>query len=526
MEKQHVVRVLRADFEAKRRYFEAAGDDESQTFTLFTRAIGSDSRIHIGRIHFVPDPKELRNQSSVSIEPAREFQTTVYCVAHQTGMDIGDEHTHPFTEMPHFSGIDDHHGRQNALYLSEHLPEPATMLMTVFGRGMKRFQAQVWNRKKKRFEPVQRFEIIGSPMEILCEEEQTRRTGDDPYARHRIIPGWEQGRLEKLRVFVVGLGGNGAAVWQSLVGLGVGRGGGWLKGCDGDLVEASNLPRIPYAFAEDIGIPKAVVAQRYALRKTRDLNAICYQDSITSEGMQQIAKEANVVIGAIDNDGGRQIMSGIASRYLIVYLDLSTEIIPASDSFEAVGQVRVVIPGKTGCLICSGMVDPTEAALDLLPERARQERAHAGYVRGSEETPTPSVSHLNGVTAHLAVSQLLRVVFGDAMDGKEFLHYDRQNCEMIVASCPPNPHCPVCGTRGYLGAGDADPQPTLTDEDGRIQRIRFLDGQIIDEQAGKNIVSQENRPSGREAQATDAVPKDAGQIDSGVRTLCGETGRT
>jgi hypothetical protein len=100
------------------------------------------------------------------------------------------------------------------------------MLMTVFGRGMKRFQAQVWNRKKKRFEPVQRFEIIGSPMEILCEEEQTGRTGDDPYARHRIIPGWEQGRLEKLRVFVVGLGGNGAAVWQSLVGLGVGRGGG------------------------------------------------------------------------------------------------------------------------------------------------------------------------------------------------------------------------------------------------------------------------------------------------------------
>jgi molybdopterin/thiamine biosynthesis adenylyltransferase len=384
----------------------------------------------------------------------------------------------------------------------------------------------VWNRVEGRFEPVERFEVIGAPLEILGETKLPVQMGKDPYARHRIIPGWEQGRLERLKVLVVGLGGNGAIVWQSLVGLGIGRNGGWLKGCDPDKIEASNLPRIPYAVAGNIGRPKAIVAQRHARRKAPGLNAICYQDSITSEGMQQIAKEANVVIGAIDNDGGRQIMNGIASRYLVVYLDLSTEIIPASDSFEAVGQVRVVIPGKTGCLICSGVVDPTEAALDLLPEPARQERARAGYVRGSEETPTPSVSHLNGVTAHLAVSQLLRVVFGEAMDGKEFLHYDRQNCEMIVASCPPNPDCPVCGTRGYLGAGDADPQPTLTNEDGRIQRIRFLDGQIIDEQAGKNIVSQENRPCGREAQATDAIPKDVGQIDSGVRTLCGEVDGT
>jgi molybdopterin/thiamine biosynthesis adenylyltransferase len=494
MQKQNVIRVLRVDFEVKKLHFAAAGDNESQTFTLFTRAVGPNDMIRIGKMHFVPDPKELRNQSSVSIEPTREFQATIYGLAHQTRMDVCDEHTHQFTEIPRFSAIDDHHGKKNALYLSEHLPEPATMLMTVFGRGLKHFQARVWNRKEGCFEPVERLEIIGSPLEILCQDNQPTQIGEDPYARHRIIPGWEQGRLERLRVFVVGLGGNGAAVWQGLVGSGVGRSGGWLKGCDGDHIEASNLPRIPYALPEDIGKPKAVVAQRYARRKTPGLHVSCYQDSIASESMQQVAKEANVIVGAVDNDGGRKIMNGIAIRYLVVYLDLSTEIIPEKDSFEAVGQVRVVIPGKTGCLICSGTIDPTEAALDLLSQESRQERARVGYVRGSDETPTPSVSHLNGVTAHLAMSQLLRVVFGEAMEGKEFLHYDRQNCEMIIASCPPIPDCPVCGTKGYLGAGDEDSQPMLANDDGRIRRVRFSDGKIIEEQTSKDSASEENEP--------------------------------
>lgn len=303
MRTQNVIRVLRGDFEAKRRHFAAAGDNESQTFTLFTRAAGPNCRIHIGKMHFVPDPEELRNQSSVSIEPTHKFQAMVYGLAHQTGLDVGDEHTHPFTEVPRFSGIDDHHGQRNALYLSERLPGPATMLMTVFGRDLKHFQAQVWNRLQGRFEPVERLEIVGSPLEILCENNQPTQVGEDPYARHRIIPGWEQGRLERLKVFVVGLGGNGAPVWQSLVSLGVGQNGGWLKACDGDCVEASNLPRIPYAFAEDIGKPKAIMAQRYARRKAPELDAICYQDSIASESMQEMAKEANLIIGTVDNDG-------------------------------------------------------------------------------------------------------------------------------------------------------------------------------------------------------------------------------
>ncbi len=492
MQEQNIIRISRADFEVKRRHFLAAGNNESQMFTLFTRATGRDYTVYINRLNLVPDPEELRNQSSVSIEPAREFQTRIYGLAHHTGMDVGDDHTHPFTETPQFSAIDNYHGKKAALYLSKRLPQPTTMLMTVFGRDLKHFQAHVWNRKKHCFEPVKRLEIIGSPMEILCEDDQPTQTGEDPYARHRIIPGWKQTLLGKLKVFLAGLGGNGAAIWQSLVGLGVGRNGGWLRSCDDDRYEASNLPRIPYATPEDIGKAKAVVAQQYAKRKAPELNVSCYCDSVASERMQHVAKEANVIVGALDNDGARKIMNQIACRYQVVYLDLSAEIIPENDTFEAVGQVRVVIPGKTGCLICSGMIDASEAALDLMPDDRQRQRARVGYVRGSDETPTASVSHLNGVTAHLAVSQFLRVVFGEGIDGKDFLHYDRQNCQLVAASCPPVPKCPVCGIKGYLSVGDEGPQTNLINGEGRIGRFTFAKGNTIENADDDRNPSEEN----------------------------------
>ena len=84
--------------------------------------------------------------------------------------------------------------------------------------------------------------------------------------------------------------------------------------------------------------------------------------------MQDLIKEANIIIGAIDNDGARLILNGLAARYMIPYLDLGTEIIPDGSKYEAIGQVQTFIPGKTGCLVCSGAIDPSEEALDTMSE--------------------------------------------------------------------------------------------------------------------------------------------------------------
>jgi molybdopterin/thiamine biosynthesis adenylyltransferase len=495
MKKEYIIRYTRSDFETLKRHFQSAVGDESQAFALFSHAICRRCNLFVCNTHVLPDKNELRNQSAVSIEPSRQLQALAYGLAYETGKSAGDEHNHPFTDKPRFSSVDDYHGHKNALYLSEHLPEPATMIMVVFGHELNHFQARVWNRKKSRWEPVNRLEILGSPIQILDREEEAKVSEEDPYARHRIIPGWQQGQLEELKVFLCGLGGNGSEMWQGLLALGVGRNGGWLKACDPDVVEASNLPRIPYACPTDVGKPKATVAQSYARRKAPEVKASCYQESIDSSKMRRVAKEANVIVGAVDGDGPRKVLNGLAVRYLTPLVDVASEITPNRGSYEAAGQVRVVIPGKTGCLICSGMIDPSEAALDLASEQTKQERAKVGYVRGTDQTPVPSVLHLNGAVSNFAISHFLRLIFGEALDGKEFLHYDRQNCQIVVASMPRDPDCPVCGLKGYLGAGDESPELRLSDKGGRIGRFRLRDGKII-EKPDRQPDDSDSKPSG------------------------------
>ncbi|MHC4510587.1 MAG: HesA/MoeB/ThiF family protein [Planctomycetota bacterium] len=510
MKKDNIVRYSQVDFEALKKHFEAADPNETQIFSLFSHAFSRKCNIYTAKIHLLPDQKELRNQSPVSIEPSCEFQAIAYGLACETGKSVGDQHNHPFTDKPHFSSVDGYHGKKNAAYLSEYLPDSATMLMVVFGEGLKHFQARVWNRKKSCFEPLERLEVLGSPTHILEEHTSANVSGDDPYARHRIIPGWEQGRLEKLKALVAGLGGNGALVWQSLVALGVGKSTGWLRACDRDEVKASNLPRIPYAHTKDVGKLKAVIAEAYARHKDPDINASCYCESIDSERMLDFAKEANVMFSCVDADGPRKILNRCAVRYVIPLVDIGSEIIPGKDSYEAVGQVRIVIPGKTGCLMCSGIIDPSEAALDLLPEEVQKQRARAGYVRGTGQTPTPSVLHLNGVTSHLAVSQFLRLVFGEGLSGKEFVHYDRQGCQMLAAFVPPDPDCPVCGSKGYLGAGDDECEFMTHGGDRPIERFELRDGKVI-EKSGKQSDDPESR-----AQGSNSCDKKTRMVDKGT----------
>jgi len=460
--KNNIIRFATEDFNVLINHLAKSGEDESFIFSLFSKAQSSDCTIYICKQLLLPDDNELKNQSCVSIEPDQKYQATAYRLAYDQGLSIIDTHTHPFTSNAHFSGIDDSYGIKNAKYIAKNFPEKTTMGMIVFGKGFDNFEARIWNKKKKRFDPINRIEVLGCPTKILlANKKATPLKDNDPYARHLIIPGWEQGLLENLKVFVCGLGGNGALIFDSLLALGIGSRDGWIKACDPDTLEASNLPRITYAYPEEVGMSKAEIAQVHADNRAPGLNVSCYDESIENEKMQDTLKEANIIIGAIDNDGARLILNGLAARYTIPYLDLGTEIIPDGSKYEAIGQVQTFIPGKTGCLMCSGAIDPSEAALDTMSEENKAQYERVGYIRGTDETPTPSVLHLNGVTSHLAISQLIRLIFDDGLKGKEYLHYNSHDAKMFTAAVAQNDDCPVCGIKGYLGAGDEDVQGVL-----------------------------------------------------------------
>jgi molybdopterin/thiamine biosynthesis adenylyltransferase len=482
MKTSSIIRFNQKDYQALKAHLLSTGKNENQAFALCSRAKSLNCSILICNKLILPCQDDINNQTGASIEPTRKFQSIVYGLAYELGLDVVDIHTHPFCKEPRFSTTDDYYGTKNAEYITEHFSDTTTMGMVVFGKDLDCFEAKVWDRDKVCFEQIKRIEILGCPTQIISNRDETDMPKEDAYARHRIIPGWQQGRLEQLKIFLCGLGGNGALVLESLLALGIGR-YGWIEACDPDILEASNLPRIPYAYSTDVGRPKSLLAQYYAHCKNPKLKVSCHREGIESKRIQEIAKEANILIGCIDNDGGRKTLNKIASCYLIPYIDLGTEIIPKESSYEAVGQVQIFVPGQTGCLLCSGAIDPSEAALDSLSEETQAEYAGAGYIRGSNETPTPSVLHLNGVTSHLAISQFLRLVFDDNLEGNEFFHYDRQKHQLLTAAIDGDPGCPVCGTRGYIGSGDKKHISTT----GKTETVLISAGKVIKKPTEKGM---------------------------------------
>ena len=414
-----------------------------------------------------------------------QFQHLAYSLAMESRLSIFDFHNHPFTNKAHLSSTDYSYGEKDGRFVADKLPDEIDRGMIVFGQDMSTFDGCLWDRENKTFIPITRLSALGSPITILpaddCED-------NDLYARHCIIPGWKQGLLESMRVFVVGNGGTGSLICESLLALGVGNGGGWIKTCDPDILEASNIPRIPYAYVDDIGKPKSEILQAYAARKAPDSNVFCYQENIDSEAMLATAKEADVLIGGVDNHGARKILNSLSARYMIPYLDVGSEIIPNESAYESGGQVRIVVPGKNGCMMCTGEIDPSTAALDSLSEQDWAEREQVGYVRGTDFTPTPSVLHLNGVVSSLAISQFLQLVFGDEnLRKSEFSsHYVQQNYRLLSASVELNSDCPVCGDEGYLAEGD-EITSNLSDLSikGQSEMFRVIPEQEIEEKTDK-----------------------------------------
>ena len=138
----------------------------------------------------------------------------------------------------------------------------------------------------------------------------------------------------------------------------------------------------------------------------------------------------------------------------------------SGNEHNLVGQLRLVIPGQTGCLFCCGGIDTNEAALDLMARKHRRRRERRGYVRGTAETPTASVIYLNGILSHLALSHIAKLVQGGNAVEHAHVYYNGNSDSLLAAACRPNPECPVCGPGGVLGAGDREEQglDELSDE--------------------------------------------------------------
>lgn len=245
---------------------------------------------------------------------------------------------------------------------------------------------------------------------------------DERFARLRAIEWWDQVRVGRARVLVVGAGALGNEVVKNLALLGIGS----IVVVDMDRVEKSNLTRAVLLRESDEGKPKASCVARAARELYPDLHTIHIVGNVAAALGLGLLRSADVVVGAVDNREARIWLNGACARVGRPWIDGGIEVLR--------GIVRGFAPPETACYEC------TMSALDWQLVNRRRSCSllarRAIEAGGAPTTPTTA-----SIIAALQVQEVIKHIHGmPALLGRGWL-FDGTDHSSYLVTYPINPEC-------------------------------------------------------------------------------------
>ncbi len=259
--------------------------------------------------------------------------------------------------------------------------------------------------------------------EPVLRVEPVEAAAEDRFDRLRRIEWWDQDRLARAKVLVVGAGALGNEVLKQLALLGVGR----VLVVDLDTVELSNLSRAVLFRERDEGRPKAEVAAEavraiYPQARVRAARA----DVIHDVGLG-VFHWADVVIGGLDNREARLAINRACYRVGRPWVDGAIE--------RLQGVARGFAPPEGACYECTlGEVDwqmiERRRACSLL---TREEM---------EQGKVPTTPTTASVVAGIQVQEAVKLLHGlpDVLAGRGFV-FDGMAHQSYIVEYARNPDC-------------------------------------------------------------------------------------
>jgi adenylyltransferase/sulfurtransferase len=238
------------------------------------------------------------------------------------------------------------------------------------------------------------------------------------YSRHILLPqiGIEgQEKLLNSHALIVGAGGLGSPVALYLASAGVGK----LTICDGDSVDLTNLQRQIVHTTRNIGVNKAVSAERTLAGINPEVAVVAVEKRVAEEELAILAADADVVLDASDNFATRHAVNRVCAQ-------LKKPLVSgAAVRFD--GQVTAFDFRKpeTSCYHC------------LFPEHADQE---------DERCATMGVfAPLVGIIGSVQAAEALKLLagIGESLAGRLLL-LDGLRMEWRAIRLAKDPACPVC----------------------------------------------------------------------------------
>jgi adenylyltransferase/sulfurtransferase len=267
------------------------------------------------------------------------------------------------------------------------------------------------------------------------------------YARHYLIDWWDQDKLLKANVIVVGAGALGNEALKLLALMGVGR----VHIVDSDTIEISNLTRMVLFNEKDIGRNKAEVAAERTRQLNPDTRVTYTNGNLEYDLGWGEYKEADVVLGCLDSIDARLSLNRICQMVGVPWVNGGIGVTE--------GEVSYFDPDQGACFECT----MTESMWEQ-----RNQRYSCGWLRSLiQEQKVPTTATIASIVAALMVNQAFLVLHDDKKSGlgpSQRLFVCLKPYSLNVASVPKNPECYAHDHMGQMAPLERAPHEITADE--------------------------------------------------------------
>lgn len=249
----------------------------------------------------------------------------------------------------------------------------------------------------------------------------------DRYSRHLLLPEVGevgQAKLLKAKVLLIGAGGLGSPAGLYLAAAGVGT----LGLVDADTVDASNLQRQILHATSRVGMPKVESAEKVIADLNPDVKVVGHRERITSENVDRIFSEYDVIVDGTDN---------FPTRYLVN--DASVfhgKPVVHGSIFRFDGQLTTFVPTSAAKKLG---IEPGPCYRCLYPEPPPPHLAPSCQEAGV-------LGILPGVIGVLQATEAVKLILGqgEPLVGR-LLTYDSLKMKFRELKLRRDPNCPACG---------------------------------------------------------------------------------
>lgn len=213
------------------------------------------------------------------------------------------------------------------------------------------------------------------------------------YDRQQLITWWDQSRLQRSRVLVVGAGALGNEIAKNLALLGIGT----IELIDMDTVERTNLARCVLFRENDERRPKAEVAAEAVAHLNPDVIATARVGNVLDLPLGRLA-DFDLVIGGLDNREARAWVNQACRKLGLTWID---------GAIEGLRGIVRVFPPDGACYECTlGEVDR-----EIL---ARRKSCALLSIEEMLSGKVPTTSTTASVIAALQVQEAVKILVGRA----------------------------------------------------------------------------------------------------------------